>query len=745
MQNFLLLFLLVMTSSTFSQLPVGYDTLTVFENNKVLYSSACGGINYSNIYKGDINDDGKSDIILYDRMHFFNYGEVKCFLNFGNAGETKYRYDYYLSKSFPKLVNWAIFKDFNHDGKIDIFTSTTGGIKVYKNMSNGVSFSMQIFKPIIYSNYNPTGNALYAPVYASSVGLPAIDDIDNDGDLDLLTFNSTGFSVEYHLNKSMEWYGHSDSLIFELQDNCWGNFSEGNCSATLNNCANKMANNSNGTEYLEKVYHSGSCITCIDINHNHVKDLLLGDVSCNNILFLFNSGNSTNAIISDTTKLFPNYPGKNTSQQIKINNFPCAYYDDFDNDGKKDIVASPNLSAGENYNCLWFYKNVGVSKDSFVLIKKNFLVDNTVDVGDGALPLVIDIDMDGKKDLLIGNLGIYNYFLPNSNVATISYYKNIGTISVPQFSLITKDFLNLSSLNKLNLSPTAGDIDGDGDMDIILGDSYGKLHWLENTAGAGFPSNFSVVHQNIFGITVNSPPAYPFLFDVNDDGKLDLIIGNKQNKIAYYQNVGTFTNPSFTLITNNFGNVNTNLNPIYYAGDGGTVPFMYKENNKKYLLCGSINGNLFLYDQIENNYTGSFRVLDTMVNGMKAGIRSAPQYIDINGDGIRDLIVGNYAGGIYYFSSKAVYASEDAITTDKIQVFPNPVNAWLYIRFDNIFYSLHHIKFTLKDITGKDFNFSLQKSGDYQWMIDMGSLSEGIYFLEIILDENKFTFKILKQ
>ncbi|GAB4206292.1 MAG: hypothetical protein Fur0023_16010 [Bacteroidia bacterium] len=728
--------------SLLAQLPVGYDTLSIFENNKILYSPTCGGLNYSNIFTGDINGDGKQDLIVYDKIHFFNYGEVKCFLNFGNVNESKYRYDYYISKSFPKLYNWAVFKDFNNDGKTDIFTSTTGGIKVYKNTSGtAFSVSFQLFKTILYSDYNPNGSPLNAPIYASSAGMPAIDDIDNDGDLDILTFSSTGFSVEYHINKSQELYGHSDSLIFELQENCWGNFSEGNCSATLNNCTNKIYLPDNSQN---KIYHSGSCLTCIDIDKDNDKDILLGDVSCNDIIFLYNTGTSTNAIISDTTKLFPNYPGKNTTLLLKIKNFPCTYYNDFDNDGKKDIVASPNLSGGENYNCFWFYKNIGNTKDSFIFVKKNFLVENTVDVGEGCYPLIIDINQDGKKDLLTGNLGYYNTIVPNSNVSSLTYYQNIGTAAVPQYSLISRDYLNLSSLNKLNLAPTAGDIDNDGDIDIILSDSQGKIHWLENTAGAGNPGNFSIIHQNVFGINVSSPPAYPFLFDVNDDGKLDLIIGNKQNRILYYQNNGTLSNPNFTLITGNFGNVNTNANPIYYAGDGGCVPFMYKENNKKYLLCGTVNGNLYLYDQIENNYTGNFRLLDTMVNNIKAGIKSAPQYVDINNDGIRDLIVGNYSGGIYYFSSKAVNVNEYEKNADNISVFPNPSLSHIFIQLKNIF--SENITINITDIMGKKLNVRFNKLNDHLWEADVSDISSGIYLLNILSASNSITtIKFIKE
>jgi len=63
MKNIILI-MYCLVSALFAQLPVGYDTLKVIENNQVLYSSTCGGLNHSNVFKADINGDGKEDIIV---------------------------------------------------------------------------------------------------------------------------------------------------------------------------------------------------------------------------------------------------------------------------------------------------------------------------------------------------------------------------------------------------------------------------------------------------------------------------------------------------------------------------------------------------------------------------------------------------------------------------------------------------------------------------------------------------------
>src|SRR6218665_3813611 len=82
----------------------------------------------------------------------------------------------------------------------DQTTGNTGAIQ---------SWSLTFYSP----NYTPF--TLYSPanLYVSSVDIPALSDIDNDGDLDIVTFASTGTYMEYHENLSMDLYGNTDSLV----------------------------------------------------------------------------------------------------------------------------------------------------------------------------------------------------------------------------------------------------------------------------------------------------------------------------------------------------------------------------------------------------------------------------------------------------------------------------------------------------------------------------------------------------
>ena len=78
---------------------------------------------------------------------------------------------------------------------------------------------------------------------------------------------------------SFETFGHCDSLVFELKDECWGKFSENfsDNSVSLNECKNNI---------IRYDKHSGSTITSIDYNNDSFFDLLLGDITFNNIVYL---------------------------------------------------------------------------------------------------------------------------------------------------------------------------------------------------------------------------------------------------------------------------------------------------------------------------------------------------------------------------------------------------------------------------------------------------------------------------
>ncbi len=733
MRNFSkLIFIVILFSSTAkSQTLVYRDTIPVFETGTRLDNPWAGGINFSNFSAIDLNSDGKKDIVTFDKMSPSGYGKLRAYLNVGTVGHAKYKHAPEYEKQIPKVEDWALFLDYNNDNKVDLFTYTIGGIKVFKNTSTGTSLNFTLAKNILFSNYNPGGLPNMSNIYCNSIALPGLADIDGDGDLDILTYSVFGIKMEYHKNKSMELYGVPDSLKYELADDCWGDIQENTCTVYLEQCPYPKMYQSIINSETAKVLHAGSCIMCFDRDGDGDQDAILGDVACSDVSYVENTGSSSNAHISDTTKLYPNYPLKSSINRIKINSYPCTYYLDVDNDSFKDLLASPNTVAGaENYQSVWYYKNVSTTPTvNFSFQKKNFLQDGMIELGEGSYPVLFDADADGKKDLIIGNVGYYN---GSTNVSKLAHYRNIGTSTSPSFSLITRDYQGISAYNLFCVAPTFGDIDGDGDKDLIIGQNNGQLAYFVNTGSASGTAMFITPPITFYqGIDVGSY-AYPQLYDLDKNGKLDLIIGNINGKLSYYKNIGTVTSPSFTLITSALGNVNVKIGS---AISGYSTPFLYDDFGVTNLIVGSEFGNLYYYNNIDGNLAGNFNRVDTNLFKINEGVRCSPFYEDITSDGKRDLFIGNYAGGLTFYNSTNV----NGVGINELQnsidasIYPNPSHDFITVNINtNV---IENLKISIVDVLGKEIykGTSFNKTIN----IDVSSYATGIYIISILNQNGK--------
>jgi hypothetical protein len=717
-----LLFLLASFNFIWSQTNVYRDTIPVFESGRRLLMPWAGGINFSSFSNIDLNADGIKDIVAFDKIGGSG-GRLRAYLNIGGVGESIYKHDFSHQEQFPVVTDWALFFDYNFDGKADLFKYTPGGIKVFKNNSAGQNLSFSLVKQLLLSDYNPFGSPNLSNIPISPVGIPGIADLDNDGDLDILTFSVFGTKIEHHKNMSQELYGNADSLVFDMVDDCWGDIIENGCQVSMNVCPFMKAYLNATENSVGKVLHSGSCMMCFDRDGDGDKELIMGDISCSSVFYVENTGSISNAHIGDTTELYPNFPNKASTNVIRLNSYPCAYNLDVDNDGFNDLIGSPNaVSGAENYQSVWYYKNASTTPTvNFVFQKKNFLQEDMMEFGEG---------------LIVGNLG---YYTVNTNKSKLAYYRNIGTNSTPSFSLITKDYQSLSTYNLFSMAPTFGDLDADGDEDLIIGATNGRVHYFENTAGAGNPAVFGNYISNYQNI-VASNFVYPQLYDIDKNGILDLILGSTNGKLTYYKNIGTSSVPNFSLVTGFLGGVDVRQ---YGWTSGYSVPFAFDEGGVTKLLVGSEIGNIYLYDNIDGNLSGTFNRVDTTLFQINEGPRCAPFYEDITNDGLRDLFVGNYAGGLAFFNSTNVnqVGIKEMISEENVTVFPNPANDKITISIKDNSYQEMIIK--CYDVIGKvvytqsTFNKIIE--------IDVSQFSKGIYFIELQTEKSKHFKSLTKK
>ncbi len=561
-----------------------YDSIPVTINSNALKYAWAGGLNSCQFSTIDLNMDNIEDLFVFDRAG----NKITTFINNGTAGTIDYTIAPQYRTHFVNqhddrgtLHDWVLLRDYDMDGKKDIFTYSNGATAVYRNTTTTAdSITFELMTAYLKSFYNPN----YLALYISPVDMPTFIDVDNDGDLDVLTFHISGLQIEFHSNQSQELYGHSDSLSFTLYDQCWGDFSE---------------NSASNAVYLDTCYwgqfrgeagnrHSGSSTLALDMNNDGVKEFMMGDISFKNLVLLSNDGTLLDAHIYDQN---PAAPPNTTAADIAV--FPAAFYEDIDNDNVKDLIASPNTTnITEDFNSVWLYKNNGItSQPDFEFIQNNFLQDNMIEVGEVSFPVFFDVDNDGVQDLIVGN---YGYYSDNGNYKSkLSYYRNTGTVSDPAFQLITRDYAGIEALNIKSLVPTFGDIDGDDVSEMILGGLDGYIHVFENNAQPGQAASFVLSQPNFIDVGINAAPQ---LFDVNGDTLLDLIIGERNGNLNYYENTGTANNPVFTLISEDFGGVDVRKQGFNI---GYSTPFMFSINDELQLFVGSESGDIHQYIGIE--------------------------------------------------------------------------------------------------------------------------------------------------
>lgn len=711
------------------------DSIKVISSGNTLSSPWMGGINAAQFSKIDVNNDGLEDLFIFDRTG----NKISIYIN--NGIDFTFNSDY--SKLFPPLEHWALLRDFNQDGKKDIFSYVSGGIGVWVNTSVGSEIS---FNQLTFTNYTTNTQDPYmlsyqfgnqTNLFVSKVDIPDINDIDGDGDLDVLTFGVIGSRIEYHQNFSVENGHGKDSLTFEIKNACWGHFLETgfntNTCVLFDTCTSNVANPHIPISNNEK--HSGSTILSLNLNNDTVKDLILGDVSFSNLVALYNDNTGVNAntsFISQDT-IFPS-----NTVPVDLFIYPGAYYEDIDLDGVNDLLISPNSdNETQNKECVWYYKNFGSNSiPSFNLISKDKFQNEMIEMGKSSHPVFFDYNNDGLLDFFVSNFGRFDLSIPSHYISSISLYENTGTINSPMFELVTDDFQNISSLNiDKGLYPTFGDLDNDGDYDLLLGDFSGFIHYFENNSSSPGSFNLSLTtpqYQDNDGNVIDiGYAAIPTLFDVDNDGDLDLTIGEALGNINYYENIGTLSSPIFKLFSDEFGNIEVSE---WWTNIGYSIPeFIRNQQNELELYVGCESGFVLKFGDIENNLSGTFQLLDTIA-GVNIGPNASPSISYLNNDTLPDLILGNERGGLSLFLGtldNPISISE--VTDYELHLFPNPCLNFLEISSESKF------QFQIFNSLGQEV-----LSGASFGNIDVTKIKKGIYIIKVENNFNSFMSRFIK-
>ena len=191
--------------------------------------------------------------------------------------------------------------------------------------------------------------------------------------------------------------------------------------------------------------------------------------------------------------------------------YSAPAFTDLDGDGDLDLVV------GEYHGTLKFFERTGA--DTFVERTGDANPFNGIDVGPNSKPGFFDFDGDGDLDLAVADW----------NPEPIHYFERTGAMTFEERTGDANPFNALSNSGRATLA--FADLDGDGDLDLVVGRYGGSLKFFERTGAATFVERAGAANP-LDGIYVGTEFS-PAFADIDADGALDLVVGEAGGRFWY--------------------------------------------------------------------------------------------------------------------------------------------------------------------------------------------------------------------
>ena len=300
---------------------------------------------------------------------------------------------------------------------------------------------------------------------------------------------------------------------------------------------------------------------------------------------------------------------------------------DIDENGKHDLLIKVNT-----YTQHW--------ESDLVLVRmqRRYARFNNIDVGNNSAPICFDIDANGLQDLLVGSgTGEIHYFEQDEEDMD-GFYPD-GDMGIDAGS---------------NACPAICDFDGDGLLDLLVGNAAGEIVHYEQDSLKG--RSFTLVSGTFSYIDVGSN-ARPCISDLDGDGLLDLLIGRTvstgdSTTMVHYEQISSNSN-SFTLKTSTFNGIYhqkcTSPTMLDIDGDGLLdlfTPYLFQAPT----YYDPVIYHIARYEQDAINST-SFSLVTMHFDRIAHNSINACSFFDYNNDDTPDMLLGHADGHIQQYKS----------------------------------------------------------------------------------------------
>lgn len=533
------------------------------QNDLIFNPSGIPSLSFSQPRFSDLDADHDYDLILGNVD-----GYPLFFRNIGTPATPAFQAGPPIFSSFSFLdAEVGVLADLDNDADLDFICGGFTGLNLYQNIGDSLQPEFQKVElffqelqtgayPIptladldadadldlligmsengaikFYENLGTVNSAVFledtAQIWAD-VGLyayPYFADLDNDHDVDLLVGrDGTGFIFYRNVGDSSQWQWQPDNSVFAglAQSTYWNS----PCLVDLNNDQKKDLIYGTAAGPLNYYVNTGTVQLPIWTLQSSPFGGVL-DVGAASSPALFDFDDDRDLDLLSGTQLGPIKYYENTGSPAgpawleKSSYFSSISHSIYSAVAVGDVNADslPDIIAGDLSGKLFFHLNSG---QGFIYQSAVFA---GVDIGDWSAPVLIDMDGDGDLDLISGN-----------EAGNLFYFENTGTPDSASWQVIPDYFGSIDV--GTNCVPAAGDLDQDGDIDIVTGDLFGEVQFFRNDSG----------------LWVEDPPVFigvsggqntaPALGDLDSDGDLDLTLGNYSGTFNYFQN----NNPALSLV-----------------------------------------------------------------------------------------------------------------------------------------------------------------------------------------------------